>query len=190
MPTNPLILAIGDSLIAGYGLRRSDSLPAQLEARLKRTRPGASVINAGVSGATSVDVLRRLPAVLSNLDTRPDLALLQVGPNDVLRQVPPAVTRASLNSILVDLARCDIPVLLTTVDPPAFLRDRASAYIGIHHDVAAVHGVTTHEFFPAGVLGHPSMVLADRVHPNAAAIAKVVDAMLPSIELMISPQTD
>jgi acyl-CoA thioesterase-1 len=181
----PLILAIGDSLIAGYGLQAAASFPAQLQASLQNTFPYACVVNAGVSGDTTVDVLRRLPRLLSALDQRPALAIVQVGPNDVLRQVPVARTRAQLEQILLNLGSCDIPVLLTTVDPPAFIRDRAVAYLDIHTALAAEHRATIWPFFPPGVLGHADMVLADRVHPNAKAIAAVVAAILPTVEKML-----
>jgi len=75
--------------------------------------------------------------------------------------------------------------LLTTVEPPAFIRDRAAAYLGIHAAIAADHGATVWPFFPPGVLGHSDMVLADRVHPNAKAINAVVVAMRPIVERML-----
>ena len=181
----PLILAIGDSLIAGYGLPAANSFPAQLQASLQKRCPDVRVVNAGVSGDTTADVLRRLPRLLSALEQRPVLAIVQVGPNDVLRQVAAARTRAQLEEILLSLARCGIPVLLTTVDPPMFIRDRAAAYLGIHAGLAAEHGATVRPFFPPGVLGHPDMVLVDRVHPNAKAIAAVVAAMLSTVEKML-----
>jgi acyl-CoA thioesterase-1 len=181
----PLILAIGDSLIAGYGLPAADSFPVQLQASLRRACPSARVVNAGVSGDTTADVLRSLPRMLSALDQRPALAIVQVGPNDVLRQVPVDRTRAHLDQVLLSLGNCGIPVLLTTVDPPMFIRDRAAAYLGIHAALAAEHGATVWPFFPPGVLGHADMVLADRVHPNAKAIAAVVAAMLPIVERML-----
>ncbi len=100
------------------------------------------------------------------------------------------MTRSNLAAIVVELARCGVPVLLTTVAPPAFLRHRADAYAGIHDELAAVHrGVTILPFFPPGVLGHRDMVLTDRVHPNAKAIAAVVDAMLPAIERALATAT-
>jgi acyl-CoA thioesterase I len=185
MNASPLILALGDSLVAGYGLARADGFAAQLEARLRVTRPGARVLNAGVSGDTTGDVLRRLPRVLSALETRPDLAIVQVGPNDVLRQTPPARTRAQLDAILVELGRIRAPVLLTTVEPPALVRDRAQGHLGIHPELGALHGATLHPFFPPGVLGRAGMVLADRVHPNAAAIAAVVTHLLPAVERLL-----
>lgn len=181
----PLILALGDSLIAGYGLPAADSFPAQLEASLRPRYPGAVVVNAGVSGDTTADVLRRLPQLLSGLRRRPSLAIVHVGPNDVLRQVPPVSTKAQLEQILLSLNACGIPVLLTTVEPPAFLRDRAAAYLGIHERLAADHGATMWPFFPAGMLGRADMVLADRVHPNAKAIGAVVAAMRPAVEAML-----
>lgn len=181
----PLILAIGDSLVAGYGLHASDSFPAQLQASLEHQYSGVSVINAGVTGDTTADVVRRLPRLLSRLDRRPKLAIVQVGPNDVLRQVQAARTRAQLEQIVLSLCNCGIPVLLTTVEPPALIRDRAAAYLGIHEELAAEHGATVWPFFPPGVLGHSDMVLADRVHPNAKAISAVVAAMRLIVERML-----
>ena len=186
--SSPFILAFGDSLVAGYGLAVGDGLAAQLEARLRITYPGARVVNAGVSGDTTADALRRLPKMLSRLDGRPDLAIVQLGPNDVLRQLPPAATRANLDDIVNEFARCGIAVLLTTVAPPPFLIQRAGGYVGIHEEVARQHGVATMPFFPPGVLGHRDMVLADRVHPNGRAITAVIEAMLPVVEKAIRGQ--
>lgn len=184
----PTILALGDSLVAGYGLPPADGFAAQLERRLGNAHPGAHVVNAGVAGDTTGDVLRRLPRVLSDLDDRPALAIVQVGPNDVIRRVPHARTRAQLDAILAELSRCGVPVLLTTVEPPAFLRDRARDHIGIHSLLADQHGATVRGFFPPGVLGHPGMVLADKVHPNARAISMVVEKLLPTVEALLRQQ--
>ncbi|WP_242153447.1 GDSL-type esterase/lipase family protein [Sphingomonas sp. BAUL-RG-20F-R05-02] len=178
----PLILAFGDSLVAGYGLATADGFAAQLEHFLSAAHPGARVINAGVAGNTTADALRRLPRVLARLLVRPDLAIVQLGPNDVLREVPPSSTLANLEAILVEFGRCGVPVLLTTVVPPPLLAQRAGPYADIQQALAKLHGATTWPFFPAGVLGHRDMVLADRVHPNGKAIAAVVEAMLPAIE--------
>ena len=182
---SPLVLAFGDSLVAGYGLPLTDGFAAQLEQRLRGRHPGAQVINAGVSGDTTAGALQRLPGVLSRLDRQPDLSIVQFGPNDVLQQVPPSSTRSNLEAIVVELARCGVPVLLTTVTPPPFLLQRAAAYVGLHDEIAARHRLKVLPFFPAGVLGHRDMVLADRVHPNNKAIAAVVDAMLPAVERLL-----
>lgn len=182
---SPLILAIGDSLIAGYGLATSESFPARLEAALRADHAGARVVNAGVSGDTTGEVRRRLPSVLSRLDARPALAIVQAGPNDVLQRTPPARTRDNLSAILIELERCGVPVLLTIVEPPEFLRARTQIYAGLHDAVAAEHGAATCALFPPGVLGHRDMVLSDRVHPNARAIEAMVAAVLPTVRRLL-----
>jgi len=174
----PQILAFGDSLTAGYGLPAEASFAARLQALLREGRPGTIVHNAGLSGDTTDSALRRLPRVLAALPARPDLAVVELGPNDLLRGAPPARTAANLDAILLELGRCGVPVLLATFEPPPFL---AASYGGLYASVAARHGAATHPFFPAGVLGHPDLVLADRVHPNARAIDLVARHMLPAV---------
>ena len=178
----PLILAFGDSLVAGYGLAPSDGFAPQLERRLRANYPAARVIDAGLSGDTTAGALRRLPPLLSGLRRRPELAVVQIGPNNVFFGVSLAQTRYQLDAILTEFARCRIPVLLATVTPPVFLRSRTAAYVGIAEEVAARQGVPTCQFFPDGVLGHPAMVLADGLHPNARAIGLVVDGIIASVE--------
>jgi len=179
--TGPTILALGDSLTAGYGLLPDQAFPAQLERRLRSTLPAASVTNAGVSGDTTADALRRLPRLLSRLTRRPDLAIVELGANDLLRGVTPARMRSNLDAILAELGRCGIPVLLATFAVPPFLAPLAAAYEGLYAEVARRHGATVHPFFPPGVMGAPAFVLADRLHPNAAAIERVADAFAPTV---------
>jgi len=182
----PYLLALGDSLTAGYGLPASASFAARLEAHVRADFPTAVVHNAGVSGDTAGAALRRLPPLLRSLAVRPDLAVVELGANDLLRGVPPARTRADLSAILEELERCGIPVLLATLGPPLFLADFARAYRSIYDEVAGERGVRAHPFFPPGVLGHPDYVLADGVHPNAAAIERAARELGPIViaELM------
>lgn len=177
----PVVLAFGDSLTAGYGLARHEAFPARLQALLRQTRPGALVINAGVSGDTTHNALMRLPRVLSRLSQRPDLAIVELGANDLIRRVSPQSTLANLDAILTELRRCDIPVLLATIDPPAFLGALGQAYAQTFTVLSERHLVRTQPFFPPGILGHRSHVLRDRLHPNAAAIDKVARAMGPVV---------
>jgi acyl-CoA thioesterase I len=181
----PLILALGDSLTAGYGLTREQAFPAQLERRLRTTMPDAVVINEGVNGDTTADALRRLPRALARLARRPDLAIVEIGANDLLRGTPPARARADLDAILTELTRCAIPVLMAKFELPTFLGPLTRGYDGIVAEVAARHGAATHPFFPPGVLGGPAFVLADRLHPNAAGIERVADAFLPAVVLAL-----
>ncbi len=177
----PFVLALGDSLTAGYGLSPTAAFPVQLQQRLRLRWPGAIVHNAGVSGDTTQGGLRRLPRLLAGLPRRPDLAIVELGANDLIRGVPPAQTRANLDAILLELGRCGIKVLLATFAPPPFLAGRADRYAAIYAELAARHGVASAPFFPAGVLGHPELVLPDRLHPNARAIALVADALAPTV---------
>jgi acyl-CoA thioesterase-1 len=177
----PFILAFGDSLTAGHGLVAQASLPSRLQVLLAQRWPGATVQNAGISGNTTVDAVRRMPRVLAALTRKPDLAIIEFGANDVLRQIAPAQTRANLDTILDELGRCGIPVLLATFAPPPFLARLAQGYAAIYDDLARKHGVATVPFFPPGMLGHPEMVLPDRVHPNARAIDLIAHAMLPAV---------
>lgn len=177
----PYVVALGDSLTAGYGLHRDASFAARLEALLRETWLGAVVQNAGVSGDTTEDGLRRLPRLLASLRRKPDLAIVEFGANDLLRGVPPSRTRGNLDTILRELGRCGIQVLLATFEPPRFLGTMAAQYDGIGAELAASHGIASAPFFPPGVLGHPGLVLADGLHPNARANEIVAKAFLPAV---------
>lgn len=179
---DPLVLAFGDSLTAGYGLARDEAFPAQLEALLRRTRPQARVLNAGVSGDTTASGLARLPGVLSRLTARPDLAIVELGANDLLRGIAPARMRDNLDAILTRFADCGIPVLIAGMQAPPFLGAFARTYDAVFADLAAKHRLPLYPFFLAGVVGDPTLVLADRIHPNARAIRMVASAILPHVE--------
>jgi len=182
------VLALGDSLTAGYGLAAHQSFAARLEALLRERWPGADVHNAGVSRDTTADATRRLPRVLAALTRRPDLAIVELGANDLLRGLTAVETRANLNMIVEELARCAIPVLLATLEVPAFLAGVAGAHATLYAEVAASHGLPTYPFFPPGIMGHPEMVLADRLHPNARAIDRIAHHMLPAVVAAIEAQ--
>jgi acyl-CoA thioesterase-1 len=177
----PFVLAFGDSLTAGYGLAASESFPAQLEQGLRACWPAAAVRNAGVSGDTTASALARLPRVLSSLTALPDLAIVELGANDLLRGIAPERTRTNLDAILSEFARCGIRVLLAAMELPSFLGGFSQACNAVYVDLAAKHRLPVQPFFPNGVLGHRDLVLRDRLHPNARAIELVTDAMLPAV---------
>ena len=183
MPTysTPYVLALGDSLTAGYGLPTRDSFAAKLQLALRDRHPDATVHNAGVSGDTTADALRRLPRVLSSLARKPDLVIVELGANDLLRGVAPGRTKANLDEILGTLTSCGIAIFLTTFEVPPFLRAHAPSYDGMYADLAARHGADHAPFFPPGVMGHPRLTLPDGLHPNARAIELVVAHLLPAI---------
>jgi acyl-CoA thioesterase-1 len=178
----PLILAFGDSLTAGYGLRAEHAFPARLEALLAERRPGARVVNAGLSGETSAGGRARLPRVLAGLAARPDLAILELGANDLIRGLPAGATAANLRWIVEEFGRCGIPVLLAGMRAPAFLGAAAERFNAVFPDLARAMHIPLYPSFLAGVAGRPGLVLADGFHPNAAAIAIVAARILPHVE--------
>lgn len=177
----PYVLAIGDSLTAGYGLAPHDAFPAQLQSLLRLRHAGAFVQNAGVSGDTSASALARLPRLLSSLTAKPDLAIVELGANDVLHGLPLGATRADLDTILGELARCRIPALLAAMTAPRFLGAFAQACDAVYTDLAVKHRLPVHPFYPSGILGNPAFALPDRLHPNARAIGRIAEHMLPVV---------
>jgi acyl-CoA thioesterase-1 len=109
------------------------------------------------------------------------MTLLELGANDLLRQIPPVRTRTNLDAVLDQFDGREIPALLATFDPPAFLAQVARGYSSIYADLARQHGVATCPFFPPGMLGHPQLVPPDRIHPHACAIDMIAQAMVPAV---------
>ena len=183
------ILAFGDSLTAGYGLRSTDSFAAQLQGLLRETRPGTSVHNAGVSGDTTASGRARLTRVLMRLARKPDLAILELGANDLLRTIDPARTRENLDAMLETFRDARIPVLLTGMMAPPFLGQFATRYNAIFPELAAKHGVPLYPFFLDGVVGDPALTLADRIHPNARAVGIIARRILPHVQAALEGST-
>ena len=177
-----LVLALGDSLYAGYGLDPSQSVPAVLERELKERGIGARVVNAGVSGDTSAGGLRRLAFTLEGLDRAPDLAIVGLGANDVLRGLDPAETRRNLDAILAELKRRNIPVMLTGMLAP---RNLGGPYVRsferIYPELASKYGATLDPFFLNGVITRPALLLPDGIHPNSDGIERIVDRLSPVV---------
>ncbi len=108
----PLMLAFGDSLTAGYGLDQGLGFAPQLQATLRRHGIAATVVDGGVSGDTSEAGKARLGWTLDGLERKPDLVILELGANDMLRGLDPALTETNLDAMLAELKRREIPVLL------------------------------------------------------------------------------
>ncbi len=176
------MLAFGDSLYAGYGLDRGQSLPDAVQARLRRAGVNADVVNAGVSGDTSAAGRQRLGFVLDNLTRKPDLVMLGLGGNDVLRQIAPAETRVNMTAMLDELKRREIPVLLTGMKaPPNLGPDYVAAFDAIWPDLAKRYGGGLYPFILDGVIGDPALMQGDRVHPNVRGVARIADKVAPLV---------
>ena len=176
------ILAFGDSLMAGYGLRRDEGFAPQLEARLREAGVDAEVINAGVSGNTAGHARQRLSWTLNALKPPPDLAIVSFGGNDILRGVAPEETREDLEAVLDEFGRRGIPVVLAGMLAPPFLGARYTrAFNAIFPELAAKHGLPFYPFLLAGVAGNAKLNLPDRVHPNADGVARMVKGVAPYV---------
>jgi acyl-CoA thioesterase-1 len=177
-----LVLAFGDSLYAGYGLARGQSLPDALQRRLRAVGINARFVNAGVSGDTSAAGRRRLAFSLNNLPRKPDLVLLGLGGNDVLRQISPAETRANMVAMLDELAERDIPVMLTGMQaPPNLGPDYVKPFNAIWPELAARYKAGLYPFILDGVIGNASLMQPDRVHPKAAGVDRIADKIAPLV---------
>lgn len=177
-----LVVAFGDSLYAGYGLARGDSLPDDLQDALRADGINARVVNAGISGDTSAAGRQRLAFTLDKLDRKPDLVLLGLGGNDVLRQIPPAETRANFVAMLDELKKRDIPVVLTgMMVPPNLGPDYAAQFNRIWPDMAKEYGATLDPFILAGVIGNRALMLPDGIHPNAQGVDRIVARLGPVV---------
>ena len=176
------ILAFGDSLVAGYGLARDKGFAPQLEAALSKRGVAANVINAGISGDTVAAGWARLPRTVERLQRKPDLAIVGLGGNDMLRMVPPRVTRDGMEAILGEFSRRGIPVLIAGMYAAPFLsREYQAEFNAIYLDLARKFGADLSPFFLAGVAGVPQLSLFDRVHPNEKGIARMVEGILPYV---------
>jgi len=183
--TEPLrILALGDSLTAGFGLKPSDGFTVQLQRSLEARGVPAVILNAGVSGDTTAGGLARLDWALGD---RPDMVILALGANDGLRAVNPEVTRSNLAAILERLRSKKLPVLLAGIyAPPNLGREYASEFNRIYPELAAQYDAVLYPFFLDGVAARPELNQADGVHPNAAGVAVLVQRITPYVIRLIA----
>ena len=183
IPDGKLVLAFGDSLYAGYGVGPRESFPAQLQVALRAGGVPATVVNAGVSGDTTAGGRARLAYALDGLPRKPDLVLLGLGGNDMLRGLAPEEARANLTAMMDELKRRGVPVMLTgMIAAPNLGRDYGARFNAIYPDLAKAYGATLDPFFLDGVVTDPRLMQGDRVHPTAQGIARIVRRVAPTVE--------
>lgn len=177
-----LVVAFGDSLFAGYNLAQDQGFAPALERRLAASGIKARVFNAGVSGDTSAAGLQRLAFTLDGLDRKPDLIIVGLGANDMLRGLSPETTRANLDAILIELKKRDIPTMLTgMLAAPNMGPEYAEAFNPIYPDLAKKYGLTLYPFFLDGVAGHRLLLLPDGMHPNDKGIDTIIGRIAPIV---------
>ncbi len=183
-PRTPVIVALGDSLTAGFGLPQDVSFPAQLEAALKARGRQVTVINAGVSGDTTAAGLKRLDWAVPD---DADAVIVELGANDALQGLPPSETKAVLAKIIERLQEKGLPILLTGMEAPRNLgQDYVDEYAAIFPDLAKQYDVLLYPFFLDGVALDNGLMLDDGLHPNGKGVSRIVEGILPKVEELLA----
>ena len=182
-PERPLVLAFGDSLTAGYGLDQGLGFAPQLQATLRRNGIAAKVVDGGVSGDTTEAGKARLGWTLDGLERKPDLVILELGANDMLRGLDPKLTEANLDAMLAELKRRQISVLLVGMRAapnldPAYI----SKFEAIYSPLAQKYGTALYPFFLEGVATQQGLVQADGMHPTFKGVKIIVTAITPDVK--------
>lgn len=176
-PRGRVITVLGDSITAGHGLAAVDALPAQLSAALTRIGAGAQVRGAGVSGDTTADALARVDF---SVQADSDLVLVELGGNDLLQGVEPAVVKANLTAIVRRLKARRMEVVIAGMRaPPAIGRDYALAFDAVFPRVAKAENVRLYPYLLAGVAGVAGLNQGDGIHPNPAGVKIIAHQLAP-----------
>ncbi len=177
------VLAFGDSLTAGYGLPEGDGFVPQLQKALQKMGREASVINGGVSGDTTAGGLSRLDWMLSD---KPDVVILELGANDMLRGLPPAEARANLDAIIGAIRQSGAKLLLVGMMAAGNMGDDyRQQFDTIYPDLAEQHDVPLYPFFLDGVAARPELNQSDGLHPTKEGVAVIVENILPYVTRLL-----
>ena len=179
----PEILAFGDSLTAGLGLPADAAFPSRLEARLRADGTLVHVINAGGTFDTTTDGLARLDWSLAE---KPDIVILELGANDALRGIAPALVRANLDAMIGKIQASGARLLLMGMRaPPNWGEDYQHEFDRVYPELAQAHGVTLYPFFLEGVAMDPKLNQPDGIHPNEEGVAALVERIAPFVARLI-----
>ncbi|MDY0870601.1 arylesterase [Dongia rigui] len=177
------ILAFGDSLTAGYGLPEGDGFVPQLQMALQKMGREVSVINGGLSGDTTAGGLSRLDWMLAD---KPDMVILELGANDMLRGLPPAEARANLDAIIQRIRQSGAKLLLVGMLAARNMGEEyRQQFDAIYPDLAKQHNVPLYPFFLDGVAARPELNQADGLHPTEEGVAVIVEKILPAVTALL-----
>jgi acyl-CoA thioesterase I len=178
------IVALGDSLTAGYGLPGKDGFVPRLQVALAANGIAAEIANAGVSGDTASDGLARLDW---SVPAGTAAVIVELGANDMLRGIKPQVTRDALDAVLRRLTARHVAVLLCGMRAaPNLGSEYGQEFERIYPELAAKYGVLLYPFFLDGVAADLSLTQPDGMHPNAAGVRVIVGRILPKVEELIA----
>lgn len=182
-PATPAVVFLGDSLTAGFGLSASEGYPSLLQQRAAAGGYRHRFVNAGVTGDTTADGLRRFDAAVIS-DTR--ILVLALGANDGLQGVPVATVKRNLADIIERAQRRGIRVMLAGMEaPPTRGLQYSVDFHFIYPDLASQFSVPLMPFLLAGIFGDPALNLPDGFHPNAAGMRVLASSMWPYLEPLL-----
>lgn len=177
------IVFLGDSLTAGYGLAKEESVPSLIGAHLRAAGYPYEVVNAGVSGDTSAGGLSRLDWSLDG-DVR--VLVMELGANDGLRGLPVENLKKNLTEVITRAQARGIKVVLTGMEaPPNFGPAYTSEFRRVYRELAREHDVTFVPFYLQGVAGNPALNIADGIHPNAEGSRIVEQTIWKALEPLL-----
>lgn len=177
------ILAYGDSLSAGYQLRPGEGFAPQLEAALKAKGHDVKVVMGAVSGDTTAQGRARMGWTLAGMKSKPDLVLLELGANDMLRGQSPATAKANLDAMVTAFQKGGSRVLLAgMLAQPNLGATYVREFNAIYPNLAKTRSVSLYPFFMDGVAAVKGMQLADGLHPTPKGVKVIVQRMLPMVE--------
>ena len=178
------IVALGDSLTAGYGLPAQAAFPAKLEKALKAKGLAVEIADAGVSGDTASAGLARLDWAVPD---GTDGVIVELGANDMLRGIDPKITRRAMGEIVRRLSDRRIAILLVGMRAaPNLGADYGREFKSIYTDLAAAHDLLLYPFFLEGVVMDGKLNQRDGLHPTAAGVDTIVARILPKAEQLIA----
>jgi acyl-CoA thioesterase-1 len=186
-PPQRTIVAFGDSLTAGYQLKPGEGFAPQLEAALKAKGHNVRVVNAGVSGDTTAQGRARIPWVMAGLKGKPDIVILELGANDMLRGQPPATAKANLDAMITEFQKAGARVILAGMKAqPNLGAAYQKQFDGLYPALAKARGVAFYPFFMDGVAAVPGMQLSDGLHPTPKGVKVIVSKILPTVEKQLA----
>lgn len=178
--TDIRLVALGDSLTAGYGLAANEAFPAVMQEMLREKGYPVTIANAGISGDTTAGGVSRVAQALSG---NPDGMILELGANDGLRGFEPDFIKANLEVILDTASARGVPVLLCGMRTLAGMGpEYGGEFAALYADLARERGLFFYPFFLEGVAADPKKNLPDGLHPTAAGIREIAARMLPVAE--------
>lgn len=179
-----MVLIVGDSLSAGYGLAIHENWPSLLQERLREADYPHRVVNASISGDTTSGGLARLPRALER--NSPAIVLIGLGGNDGLRAIPIPEFRRNLARMIQLSRAAGAEVLLAGVHiPPNYGPEYTSAFHGVYHELAREYGTGLIPFILEDVALNPELMMDDGIHPTAAAQPVIVNNVWPALEPLL-----